>query len=473
MRKSFILSLIICTLLGANELDNNYSTQLENIEADPLFTIELKSGASLFEAIVYSLSHNAKIKASKQRVLQELASQSEKDAGHLPTLTLFGDAGYEKRSSETDANVNPTAQVTEYNYKKTELFFTFTENIYAGGAIENAVNEQRARVEATIYDHRNNLERASTEVISAYFNVIYNQIALKVNNKNMRKFEEILNIVSIKEENGAATSGDVNFIKANVESAKTDRVKTEAKLSNAISQYEYLLGFYDETNQPFESHVEINTGELNTSLDLLEKNNALILRQKSYITSAQFSLDGTKATFTPKVDFQVNGEARNEFDRGLGERNKLNALVNFNYNLYNGGKDQARYQRFYAKLSEQKFLLQDRRRELKFQTKVLYKSVTSSLESLKLTASEVTSARKVVDSYWIAFQNGTQNLQSLQLAQANLNRSELDFVEYKKSMSINYFKLLQLTGGLLPYLDINYASRPSGFKNNEVNFWEN
>jgi len=76
-------------------------------------------------------------------------------------------------------------------------------------------------------------------------------------------------------------------------------------------------------------------------------------------------------------------------------------------------------------------------------------------DSLALTRNEVIAARKVVDSYWIAFKHGTQDLQALQLAQRNLNRAQLDYVKYKKTFIINNFKLMQKTGELLKFLEIN------------------
>ena len=89
--------------------------------------------------------------------------------------------------------------------------------------------------------------------------------------------------------------------------------------------------------------------------------------------------------------------------------------------------------------------------------------MSSLKSSLELTKSEVESARKVVDSYWLAFQNGTQNLQALQLAQRNLNRAEVDYVNYKKNLYIDYFKLLQRTGELLDYLKIEYKQSSKQF----------
>ncbi len=418
---------------------------------------------NLYDAVMSTLDTNPKIKSASAKVMQAKFSKDESFADHLPSVQIFGNTGLETRSYQEDKRVNPTAQTTDFSYKKAELYISISENIYNGGIIENSIDEKNERLKASIYDYRNLLERSSLDVIKAYLDIVYNKMAIDVNDKNMAMFEKILNIVSIKEENGAASSGDVNFIKANVDNAKTSLVKSRARYADAISNYEYQLGEFTSVNTPTQSDFNLSIFDLNSSLDKLEHKNALILRNKAYIQATAFSIKAQYGSFAPKIDFQINGESRNEFDKGLGERNKANALINFTYNLYRGGKDEAKLSRLNAKLSELKYNLADTSRKLRFETKVLNKSVSSLKSSLELTKSEVESARKVVDSYWLAFQNGTQNLQALQLAQRNLNRAEVDYVNYKKNLYIDYFKLLQRTGELLDYLKIEYKQSSKQF----------
>ena len=215
----------------------------------------------------------------------------------------------------------------------------------------------------------------------------------------------------------------------------------------------------------------MNSTDLNTSLKYADNNNAKILKQKAYIKSTSFGFLSTKGSFQPKVDFSVNGETRNEFDIGLGQREKLTALVTFNYNLYNGGKDEAKAIRLMHKMQEQKFLYQDLKRSLTFEIKVLHRSVSSLSESLKLTESEVLAARKVVKSYWIAFQHGTQDLQALQLAQRNLNRAEQDYAKYKKDLIKNNYALMRKTGTLLKNLSLEYEKETKDFKSIDLNLY--
>jgi len=462
MKKMIILLLVTLQLSAQNTVQ----TKEESLQNDPLFHANRKTGLSLYDAVTRAILQSPKLEAAQQYVIQEKQNVREAEAGHLPVVNISGDAGYENRETSPDTSdplSTGTSYETLYHYKKTELFATITQNLWAGYSIENAINEKDANLKAALFDYRDQLEQLVIDITNAYFDVVYNEIALKISQKNMKNYEKILKIVTIKEKNGAATKGDVNFIRANVDNARTALVQNQKALNDALSKYTYLLQTEDKEMLPYETMAPLYIADLNTSLQDADHFNAKLLRQKAYIKASKFGFLTRKGDFQPRVDFTINAESRNEFDVGLGKRDKVNALVTFNYNLYNGGKDEAKAIRYLAKLKEQKYLYSDLQRNLVFDIKVLNQAVGSLQESLKLTESEVLSARKVVNSYWIAFQHGTQDLQALQLAQRNLNSAELNYALYKKNLLVNNFELMRKTGVLLQLLSVKYKKDASEF----------
>lgn len=469
------LLLSLSVFINLFALDANSTKEIKYLENDSLFHAQRESGLSVYEAINRALKLNDKLNASYQVVIQDKQKVEEVEAGHLPVVNLSGDLGQETRTFKAD-DTNPESGATApilqtYSYKKTDLYFTITENIWNGGSIENSIDEKDASLKASMYDYRDKLEDIVVDVTTTYFEVVYSEIALKIALKNMLHYEKILNIVTIKEKNGAATKGDVNFILANVDNAKTELVQRKKTLSDALAQYVYLLQTQEVNDLPFEITTDFYKADLNTSLTNADLQNAKILKQKSYIKATKYGFLATQGNFAPKVDFSINSETRNEFDVGIGQREKINALLTFNYNLYNGGKDEATAIRLLAKMKEQKYLYKDLKRSLVFEITVLNQSVSSLAESLSLTHNEVIAARKVVKSYWLSFQNGTQDLQALQLAQRNLNRAEQDYALYKKDLIINNFELMRKTGDLLPRLSLSYKKKAEQFEAEELNLY--
>ncbi|MDF1879426.1 TolC family protein [Sulfurimonas sp. SAG-AH-194-C20] len=467
------LLLSLCLTLNLYGFESNSTMEIINLENDTLFHAKREVGLTLYDAINRAIKHSNQLDASYQVVVQDKQKVKEVKAGHLPVVNLSGDVGYELRQFALDENSDSvnTPITSASNYKKIDLYLTITENIWAGGSIENSVNEKDALLKASLYDYRDKLEALVVNVANGYFDVVYGEIALKIANKNMKNYEKILNIVSIKEKNGAATKGDVNFIRANVDNAKTDLIQRQKTLSDALAQYIYLLQTQTDDKLPFEISTTFYNQNLNKSLQNAQEFNAKILKQKAYIKATKYGFLATNGSFQPKVDFAINGETRNEYDIGLGKREKVNAIINFNYNLYNGNKDEATAIRLLSKMREQKYLYKDIQRKLTFEVKVLHRSVSTLSASLSLTQSEVIAARKVVKSYWIAFQHGTQDLQALQLAQRNLNRAEQDYAEYKKSLIVDSFALMQKTGTLLQNLVVPYRKNKNEFQADTLNLF--
>jgi len=473
MIKLFLILIISIQLFA---LEQNATKEITNLEDDLLFHAQRENGLSIFDAINRAMRMSPKINASYQTVVQNNQKVREVQAGHLPVVNLSGDLGQETRTLKADdtnpesTTIAPTTTTT--NYKKTDIYLTITENLWNGGSIENSVDEKDAARKASIYEYRDKVEKLVEDVTSAYFDVVYSEIALKISKKNMRNYKKILKIVTIKEKNGAATKGDVNFIRANVSNAQTELVQRQKALSDAMAQYVYLLQTDKTGNLPYEIATDFYNEDLNSTLESAQEKNAKLLTQKAYIKSTKFAFLATKGKFQPKIDLSINSESRNEFDIGIGRREKLNALLSFNYNLYNGNKDEATAIRLLSKMKEQKYIFQDLERSLRFEIKVLHRSVHSLSESLQLTQNEVLAARKVVNSYWIAFQHGTQDLQALQLAQRNLNSAEQSYASYKKDLIINNYKLMRKAGVLLQHIKLPYKHKAESFKADPIELYD-
>lgn len=461
MIKLFLFTFLLSNALHALETN---TTKIIALTEDPLFHAQRESGLSLHDSINRAIEYSPKMNAARELVVQDKMKVEEAFAGHLPVVNFSGDVGYEARDVKQDPTANPGAITNHQNYRKVDLYLTITENLWNGGAIEDSVDAKEASLKASLYDFRDKLESLVVETATAYFEVVYSEIALKISQKNMKNYEKILNIVDIKERNGAATKGDVNFILANVDNAKTEFAQREKAQSNAMAKYTYLLQTEEKENLPYEIETSLYITDLNSSLSDADSYNAKLLRQKAYITSTRYGFLATKGSFHPKVDFAVNGESRNDYEIGLGKREKANAVLMFNYNLYRGGKDEATALKLLSVMKQQKFLHQDIQRNLVFDIKVLNQSVSTLSQSLKLTEKEVLAARKVVSSYWISFQHGTQDLQALQLAQRNLNRAEQDYALYKKDLIVNNFELMRKTGVLLKFLEIEFKNDAEDFK---------
>ncbi len=404
-----------------------------------------KAGISLHEAILYALKKSYKISAAREKVIQAKRKLDEKKAAYLPKVDLSANAG--------GAYLSPY-QAPEVKYLKSDESLTINENIYAGGKHRYEIKREEANLRVEQEKFRDKVEEETIKIIDAYLSLIYQKKAIIIERNNMKSLQKVLHIVETKERAGAASKGDLNYIKSQVENASSALVKAESKYQNAIAFYEYFIGHLEESTTPNEDHFTFEVESQEEILNKMQKHNAKLQIAKAKIEAQRDNLRSQKAKFHPTLDLSITAKDKQSGYASEPQEDRVTGLLSFNYNLYNGGKDRAKLLGTKSKIEELRYKAHDTQEGSEYNTKQLYQNLLSSEDTLTHTQNEVDANRKVIDSYWVAFKFGNQDLQALLLAQRALNRSQQDLIKEQQAYTNGYFKLMQQTGTLLNVLGL-------------------
>jgi len=436
-------------------IEQNSTQKLESIttntkEENPI-TIQAEkekptSGILLKDAVALALNKSQKILAKREKIIQAKRKIDEKIAAYFPTVTLSANGGR--------TYFHPLGG-PDVKFLQSDETLTINQNIYAGGKHSNEIKREKANLYSAVAKFKDQVEEESLKVIDAYLTLIYRKKSIEATRENMLTLQKILDIVKIKEESGAATKGDLNYIKSQVENASAALVKEESKYQNAIAFYEYYIGELNSSNIPMEYEFYFTLDEKEQTLALMKKNNAKLQVALAKLRAQEFNLQSQKSKFKPTLDFTIVAKDKQSGYEGEPHEDKAKALLALNYNLYNGGKDKAILLGTKSKIQELQYKFYDIQESSRYNTKQIYENILSSKDSLKHTEKEVEANRKVTDSYWTAFKYGTQDIQALLLAQRALNRSELDAIKEKQKYTNSHFKLMQQTGTLLQKLELS------------------
>ena len=402
-------------------------------------------GLRLKEAIMIALNKSYKISAAREKVIQAKRKLDEKKAAYLPKVDLAANAG--------GSYLKPY-QTPEVKYLKSDESLTVNENIYAGGKHRYEIKREEANVLATQEKFRDKVEEETIKIIDAYLSLIYQKKAITIERNNMQSLQKVLDIVEKKESAGAASKGDLNYIKSQVENASSALVKAESKYQNAISFYEYFIGHLDKSTQPIEDNFTFKLESQDAILAMMQKHNAKLQIAKAKMQAQKHNLRAQKGKFHPTLDLSITAKDKQSGYESEPQEDRVTGLLSFNYNLYNGGKDKAILLGTKSKIPELRYKLHDTLEGSEYNTKQLYQNILSSKDTLTHTKNEVDANTKVIDSYWVAFKYGTQDLQALLLAQRALNRSQQDLIKEQQAYTNGYYKLMQQTGTLLNILHI-------------------
>src|SRR5574344_400053 len=462
MNKQLIfITIFFGILLSANEdaFIKNYNENLNIAEPEILknnyffenkeyLDISKYKKVSLMDVVLETISNSDLLKASREKVIQSELKLKDAIAGYYPTLNLESETGRTKSTSYG------SSEKYKY-YDDRNLKFILSQNIYSGLETTNTIKslEKKLSVEKNQYEIL--LQEQITKAIKAYFDVVFSHKSVLASERNMIKLNKILEIITIKYDNGAATIGDLTAIKANVSNSETQLTKVKSKLTESMKYYEYIVGEKYYQPLPYEKNFNINISSFDLLYERALTRNSTILNYYNLIESEKFNLKSKESSFSPKLDFEVSLDNILDQEDYKGREQDLNAKLKFTMNLYNGGKDQNKILTSYSSLRALNFELNEEKKKLKWNIAKLFTSMQSTNESLKSNISEIVSLRKMVDAYWEEFNLGQQDLQSLLQGYKQLNSAEIELIKNESSNTIDLFSLLGYTGDLLSFFDLD------------------
>ena len=400
---------------------------------------QVKIGITLKEALIIALNRSNKIQSAREKVIQAKRKLDEKNARYKPKITLYTTGGHTYHHIKGDGGL-------EQDYPNGSAELSLTQNLYSGGKVSNDVKKEKENLKIATYKFRSLIEEEIINIIDSYLSIIYEKKSIQTNRKNMKDLQKILEIVTIKEKNGASSKGDLNYIKSNVENATSALVQAESKYQNAISYYEYFVGKIDGGNFPIQEEFDFVLDDKNITISKMKKHNAKIQKTKAEIMAQKYGFEAKKAPFKPNLDLILNAKQKRTKSENEPHEDKANVALSLSYNLYNGGRDKAVLLGAKSKIAELKYKLIDLEESIHFNTVQMFDNLISVNDSLKHIKNEVDANKKVTGSYWSAFKYGEQDIQALLLAQRALNRSQLDEIKERKNYALSYFKLSAQTG---------------------------
>lgn len=465
MKKQFIFWIFLTVILSANEeklVNENINTnisvyldeQLNNSEINDRYEKDYNADfskykkVSLMDVVLETASNSALLKAAREQVIQSELKLKDAMAGYYPTFAFESETG--RTQSGSNANDKFFKYYNDRNYK-----FILSQNIYAGGETSNNVKSLEKELNVNKNKYQLVLQEQITKAIKAYFDVVFAYRTVQASENNMKNLNKILEIVTIKYDNGAATIGDLTAIKANVSNAQTALTKVRSKLVESVRYYEYIVGNNYIETLPYEKNFNINVSTFDLLYERGLKRNRTILNYYESIESEKYNLKSKESAFSPKLDFEVSLDNIMDAEDAESREQNFNGLIKLTFNLYNGGRDKNKILSSFSAIRELNFKLDEEKKKLKWNISKLFTSIKSTNESLKSNISEVISLRKMVEAYWDEFNLGQQDLQSLLQGHKQLNSAEIELIKYESGNITDFFTLLGYTGDLLVFFDMD------------------
>jgi len=260
-------------------------------------TLAPSAGAeTLSDAIALAYESNPAIQAARanQRAIDEEYPQAR--AGLRPTVQGVGQIVYDQTKT---AALPPGGESTS------GAFLQFSQPIYSGGRVANAIDAATADVLAGREALRQTEIQLLQTVIKAYLDVRRDRIQLDIQKESVQLLKRQLDEANARFDEGEGTRTDTAQAQARLAQGETQLASTEAQLVVSRAEYKAVVG-QDPGDLAPEPPLTQLPDAVEAALDAADQDNPQILQARYIERASAARLAQAKSAHLPVVSVQAS-----------------------------------------------------------------------------------------------------------------------------------------------------------------------
>ena len=306
--------------------------------------------------------------------VEKARAQHRKTRGlYYPTLDLLADGGRERIEREfgSDTSLNRY----DASLRANQLISDF-------GKTKNTIDRSMILIRQAEARLKSKRQQVMQEGILAYINLVKARDRLTSARMSENRIKELTGIEKTLVEKKAGLSSNLLQVKSQLAGAMALRVQAEGDLSIAINRFQAIF-----SHTPDSSEIEQFTDvafphsklppTLEEAVSAAQAQNQELLITLYDTQLAQKEIDIAKTAFYPELNLFAEARGTDNDDGIEGYKNELSAGLEFRYNLFRGGADQAELS--YAIASHQASSYYTR-----YVKKIIREQVSNSWEQLSI-----------------------------------------------------------------------------------------
>lgn len=296
---------------------------------------------------------------------------------------------------------------------------------------------------------KDNLElvksQLANQVATIYYNLVYLQKAISIQDSVLQFLEENKKIVQSKIKDGEALKIDLLNIQASIDNEINRKADLRNGLQKQINLLNYTTGASNANGHQFDFTVQVANAA--AALDASVGNNLDFKMAKDRINQAASDIAISKLQDKPSIN--LNG--------GLGFKNgylpdiyhlQLNGVagVSLNVPIYTGGRTKQQIKLQERMVQQQELALQSLNAGYKKDIAQALTDIQTNLERIANTQSQIDQTKYAQQLAAIRFKNGVGTNLELTNASTNVQRAELSSLQYQYQLCLSRLELAKLMG---------------------------
>ncbi|MEM7041879.1 MAG: TolC family protein, partial [Pseudomonadota bacterium] len=309
-------------------------------------------------------------------------------------------------------------------------------------------------------------EFIALDAIEAHLDVLRNQDLVRQSEQNLAAHRAILD--RIREDPGFIrfTQSELNLSEARHAAAEEVVATAKGNLLDAKARFLRVTGIEPKEleNRPVPGPGEGFPDDAEVAARRAFDQSPTVQIANADIDVAKAELKGSRAGYYPRFDLEVGAAANRQIDGFTGSNVDAQALLVMRYNLFRGGGDIAREREAFSRLGESRETLRKAQNEAEEQARVSFNAFETAGARVRALFRQTRANEATRLGFAEEFDGGERNLLD-RLDVENeyyLSKANLTTAEYTRDFAV--YRVLAVTGDLLPTLDIDHPKE-------SINIW--
>lgn len=415
---------------------------------------------TLNEAIETTLITNPQVRfAVHERLARDQALERAR-GNYLPTIDTVADVGQER----TDNLATRARTGDDITLTRREIEFQATQLLFDGHETKYEVERQTARVESAGYSIMDASQRTALRVVDVYFEVLRRQELLRLSQENLNDHLSIRDQIRLRAEAGVGRRSDLDLIDGRVALAKANVLADEFNLRDAETNYLRVVNEMPAGLTRPMAPTQAMPSSMSDAEAIAVANHPVLSIADADVEATVAQQKTAKSAYYPRFDMQWTLGLGKDLDGIEGDDDELSILVRARWNLYRGGRDQARLRETAFFVDQAKDVRDGARREVVESIRLSWVAHEAAMARLAPLKRRVVATVKTRDAYKKQFNIGQRALLDLLDTENEVTGAQREYWNADINGQIAQYRVLTGMGRLLDTLEIAQPpeSRVSG-----------
>lgn len=382
-------------------------------------------------------------------------------------LALWGSYAF---AVDTATNLTGMDDSPYYRYEvrgNASVSIRLSQSLWEGGATSARIAMEQARLANSKYLYMDAASSLVFDGISAHVNVLRQRKLVKLTAKNVADYEKTIGMLRSRVENGLATEGDIKLVESRLYRAQGTLAEYQSSMLAALADFQKVTGVPAPNNLALVHLPKLPYKNVQTAISACRNGNPRLLAQQELITASQSEEKYAKSAFLPKVGIEAGPRWHFQDTPQDTRQHGVDAMLNFSWNLYDGGYSSAAYRRTAAQTRQERHEKQNILETLEaeiYATWAQYEAASHRMIFYKRSLDAAQAAREI---YYEQYLLGTKGLLDILDAENEHFIAACQHEIASGDRIIGAYRLLALGGDILSTMAIHlpdFPIRPSNIK---------